>query len=85
MPSKRITAPFHPAPGKPNTMTNGTLACANGVAFLDHYPPPFGTGAGCPACEVETTALLSRIDEAPPKKTRRTPKAAESPSDRTLF
>jgi len=30
------------------------LVCAFGTPWLDHFPPPVGTGKGCAACWRET-------------------------------
>lgn len=32
-------------------MKTKTLTCWFGTPWLDHFPPPIGTGKGCPYCE----------------------------------
>ena len=34
----------------PNTTADGSLACAYGTPWLDHFSRPTGTGRGCQAC-----------------------------------
>lgn len=34
------------------------LVCAYGTPWLDHFPPPTGTGKGCPHCAAAAAGKL---------------------------